>query len=153
MKRVGSTVLIAALVLSGCAQIQRMEAERQANERAGDENQCSSFGYVRGTDAFADCMMAAAHRRDMARQDAARRDAEAREREKDRQTAKDIAAIQAQKDADTQRQIKQGEDLENSMARDAEKSMSPPAGSNCTTTTEVTQGTNAGSSSSTTICH
>jgi hypothetical protein len=148
MSRLSFSSLL-VLTLCSCAQLQKMNEEQMVRQRAADEQKCTNYGYSRGSDAFADCMMSIDQRRQMAKADEARRQDQARADEQARQQAQRQSA-QSQADAQTQMQIKQGEDLENQMARDA---MTPPAGTNCTTTTNVTQGTNAGTSSSTTVCH
>jgi hypothetical protein len=135
-----------ALTLSGCADLERMNEEHLAQQRASDENQCAGYGYAKGTDAFADCMMKLDHRRQQAQADAARRDAEAKEREKDRE-AKQAAADQARRDADEARVQKTME------TGNLHPDISMPTGKNCKTITTTQQGENAGSMTSTTECH
>jgi hypothetical protein len=60
---------------------------------------------------------------------------------------------QAAKDAETQRNIKQGEDLETEEARKAGFGPSPMDGMNCTTASSFTGSSNSGTSSSRTSCH
>ncbi|MEP7044714.1 MAG: hypothetical protein ABI843_16730, partial [Dokdonella sp.] len=135
MKLLGTLVLAGVACLSGCAEMERMNAQAVAQQRAADQQKCSGYGYAAGTDAFADCMMSTEHRREQQRQDAERQAAMDRQREQDRRAKKEAAAAQAQQDADTQRQIKFGEDLENDEARKAGLAPSPTEGMNCTTTT------------------
>jgi hypothetical protein len=59
----------------------------------------------------------------------------------------------AERDAETQRNIKQGEALENEEARKAGLGPSPTDGMNCTRQTSFTGSTNSGSSTSVTNCH
>ncbi len=59
----------------------------------------------------------------------------------------------AERDAENQRNIKQGEDLENEEARKAGFGPSPTDGMNCTRQTSFVGGTNSGTSSSVTSCH
>ncbi|MGH7155798.1 MAG: hypothetical protein ACREF3_17865 [Acetobacteraceae bacterium] len=67
------------------------------------------------------------------------------------QTESERAA--AEKDAETQRNIKHGEDLENEEARKAGLGPSPTEGMNCSTTTISTGSANSGTSTSHTTCH
>jgi len=60
---------------------------------------------------------------------------------------------QAESDADVQRRIKQGEDLENREARQAGFGPSPTEGMNCTTTSSYSGTANSGTSTSHTSCH
>lgn len=48
------------LATTGCAESGHTRADRQA----ADQDRCSSYGYAPGTDAFADCMMHQADRRE-----------------------------------------------------------------------------------------
>ena len=57
-------LLVAAVSLVGCAEMQRINAKAEARNREEDRSTCASYGYTPGTDAFADCMMMAAHRRE-----------------------------------------------------------------------------------------
>jgi hypothetical protein len=59
----------------------------------------------------------------------------------------------AEQEAQTQRNIKQGEDLENEEARKAGLGPSPTEGMNCTTTTNASGSANNGTSTSSTTCH
>lgn len=56
-------------------------------------------------------------------------------------------------DAETQRRIKQGEDLENEEARKAGFGPSPTEGMNCATTSSYSGSANSGNSTSNTSCH
>lgn len=131
-----------------------MDAEARAQQQAKDEAQCSGFGFKPGTDAFANCMMGISDRRQQQQAEAQRQAAAdkrmAEEREKDRQAMQNAAS---QSDADTQRQIKMGEDVENEAAREAEMNIPKIDSADCVTTTETTQSGNAGSSTSKTVCH
>jgi len=59
----------------------------------------------------------------------------------------------AEQEAQTQRDIKRGEDLENEEARKAGFGPSPTEGMNCTTTTSSSGSANNGSSTTNTTCH
>ncbi len=48
------------LAVTGCADF----AQTRASQQADDQQRCASYGYVQGTDAFADCMMHQSDRRD-----------------------------------------------------------------------------------------
>lgn len=59
----------------------------------------------------------------------------------------------AEKDAETQRNIKRGEELENEEARKAGLGPPPTEGMNCGMTTSFTGSANSGTSTSQTTCH
>jgi len=142
-------LLLAAITVSvaGCGPT----AEEQ---RAMDAQRCAGFGNAPGTDAFASCMMSVSQQREAEgaadrRAAAARADADQRAREA--QAASDRAA--AEKDAETQRNIKQGEDVENEEARKAGFGPSPTDGMNCTTTSSSSGSANNRTTSTSTTCH
>lgn len=150
MKTIVATLCAAAAVLAGCAELERMDAEARAQQRAQDEAQCTGFGYKMGTDAFADCMMLAQHRREQ-QQAEARRQAEL-----DRQHSADMDARKAA--ADAAASARHQAEIQNMMRSSEPPSFTPPmpvtpAGTNCTTTTTAQQSGNAGSSTTTTVCH
>lgn len=60
-------VLIAVVVLALCAPLAGCETVSPQQQHASDQNTCASYGYQPGTDKFADCMMATAHRREDAK--------------------------------------------------------------------------------------
>jgi membrane protein involved in colicin uptake len=141
-------LLVAMLIsLAGCGPT----AEEQ---RAMDAHRCTGFGNVPGTDAFASCMMSVSQQRD-AEEAADRRAASARadadQRAREAQAASDRVA--AEKDAETQRNIKQGEDLENEDARKAGFGPSPTDGMNCSTTSSSSGSANNLTTSTSTTCH
>jgi hypothetical protein len=59
----------------------------------------------------------------------------------------------AERDAETQRNIRQGEALENEEASKAGLGPSPTAGMNCTSSSSFTGSANSGTSTSVTHCH
>jgi hypothetical protein len=59
----------------------------------------------------------------------------------------------AERDAETQRNIRQGEAVENEEARKAGFGPSPTDGMNCTSSSSFTGSANSGTSSSVTHCH
>jgi hypothetical protein len=59
----------------------------------------------------------------------------------------------AEQEAQTQRDIKHGEDLENEEARKAGFGPSPTEGMNCTTSTSSSGSANNGTSTTNTTCH
>ncbi len=50
MRAVAISLLVTAVALSGCVSVS------PAERRAADENQCRSYGFRPGTDAFAACL-------------------------------------------------------------------------------------------------
>lgn len=142
------------VLLAGCGPT----AEEQ---RAMDSQRCAGFGNAPGTDSFANCMMGVSQQREAEaaadRRAAAARDAEDRRARAERaardadQAAKDRAA--ADKEAETQRNITRGEDVENEEARKAGFGASPTSGMNCTTTTSRSGSANNLTTTSNTVCH
>jgi hypothetical protein len=141
-----------------------MEAERQARQQADDQAKCDRFGYARGSDAFADCMMNLAQTRERQKAQAERDRQMAAEREKDRQARKEARQQQASSapggwasgDDQTLRNIKQGEALENDEARKAGVMPATPTATsnmNCTTTTTTTGSGNNVETHEETHCH
>ena len=143
-------IVMTVLALAGCAEMERMNAEAEARQREADRATCQSYGFAEGTDAFANCMMKTAQKR-QEQQLAAQRQAEqdrkdAEQRDRDRQAAAD-------RDAETQRNIKMGEDVENQAAQDAGFGMPSQSDMHCEATTDSTHAGHAGSSTSQPVCH
>lgn len=143
-------IVAAVLGLAGCAEMERLNAEAEARQREADRATCQSYGFSDGTDAFANCMMKTAQKR-QEQQLAAQRQAEQDRKDAERRDRDAQAA--ADRDAETQRNIRMGEDVENQAAKDAGVGMPAQSDMHCETTTESTQSGNAGSSTSKTVCH
>lgn len=60
----GSCSIAIALILRGCADPGRTRADPHAS----DEQRCNSYGFVPGSDAFADCMMHRDEKREYTRE-------------------------------------------------------------------------------------
>jgi hypothetical protein len=94
---IAALTLTAGLVLvSGCAALDKMNADHQAYLLNVDKQKCSGFGFAPGSDAFAHCMMNLSQQRS-AQEAQAQRQADynkmvAEQRDKDRAALKDAAA-------------------------------------------------------------
>lgn len=137
------------IALGGCATLDEMNAQAEAQQRAADQEKCEGYGYQAGTDAFANCMMATAHHRDMQQAIARQQDAAEKQRQADQweRDKANVEATDAQHRADAERMMNAGGSFSEP------STPSTPTGSNCTTTTTSQQSDNAGSSTTTTECH
>lgn len=158
MKLIVMGLLACATVsLSGCAGVERMNAQMAAQQQAADQNKCSGYGYKPGTDAYADCMMATSQHRDQQQADAQRMKAwqQQQQANRDAKEAADRAAAD-QRDRDNVQKMMNGSGSSSFIPPQPQvvspQPVSPTTSGNCTSTTTSQSSDNAGSSTTTTTC-
>jgi len=98
-----AAIALAVSMLSGCAALDKMDADHRQYLLNLDKQKCSGFGFTEGTDAFAHCMMQLSQQ-ESAQKAAAQRQEQynqmvAQQAEKDRQAAAAAAAQQSSQSA------------------------------------------------------
>lgn len=144
-------------LLAGCADIDEMNAQAAAQQRAADQSRCAGYGFQPGTDPFANCMMQTQQHRDQTQMEQRREDALNQQRKQD-QAAQQRAQDDQKAAADRAASEKHQAEIQQMMRSDQGftppmPQVGTPSGSHCTTTTTTTQTGNAGSSNSSTVCH